>query len=106
MRRQSDVKEKSGTIPIVVLTMAALNGSVSVWKRTTQACRSIGVVPLRPGLTHTGPFNQHFICDIELIQMFLGAAFGIGRLSVLCCCALSAQNERHRVRNIVLVHGA
>jgi len=30
----------------------------------------------------------------------------IGGLSVLCCFALSAQNERHRVRNIVLVHGA
>jgi pimeloyl-ACP methyl ester carboxylesterase len=30
----------------------------------------------------------------------------IGGFSVLCCCALSAQSERHRVRNIVLVHGA
>jgi pimeloyl-ACP methyl ester carboxylesterase len=27
-------------------------------------------------------------------------------LSLLMCCALSAQNEEHRVRNIVLVHGA
>ena len=25
---------------------------------------------------------------------------------LLTCCALSAQNEEHRVRNIVLVHGA
>jgi pimeloyl-ACP methyl ester carboxylesterase len=24
----------------------------------------------------------------------------------ICCCAVSAQNEEHRVRNIVLVHGA
>lgn len=31
-----------------------------------------------PGVTHTGPFNQHFIRDIGLIQMFLGAAFAIG----------------------------
>jgi pimeloyl-ACP methyl ester carboxylesterase len=30
----------------------------------------------------------------------------IGGLSVLCCCLISAQNESHRVRNIVLVHGA
>jgi pimeloyl-ACP methyl ester carboxylesterase len=30
----------------------------------------------------------------------------IGGISVLCCCALSAQNEAHRIRNIVLVHGA
>jgi pimeloyl-ACP methyl ester carboxylesterase len=27
-------------------------------------------------------------------------------VSLLTCCALSAQNETHRVRNIVLVHGA
>src|SRR4029434_22589 len=30
----------------------------------------------------------------------------IGGISVLCCCVLSAQNEVHRIRNIVLVHGA
>jgi pimeloyl-ACP methyl ester carboxylesterase len=30
----------------------------------------------------------------------------IGGISVLCCCALSGQNEAHRIRNIVLVHGA
>ncbi len=33
-----------------------------------------------PGVTHTGPFNQHFIRDIGLIQMLLGAAFGIGMI--------------------------
>src|SRR5437867_1925657 len=33
-----------------------------------------------PGVAHTGPFNQHFIRDIGLIQMFLGAAFGIGMI--------------------------
>ena len=33
-----------------------------------------------PGVTHTGPFNQHFVRDIGLIQMFLGAAFGIGMI--------------------------
>ncbi len=31
-----------------------------------------------PGVTDTGSFNQHFVRDIGLIQMFLGAAFGIG----------------------------
>jgi hypothetical protein len=31
-----------------------------------------------PGVTDTGFFNQHFIRDIGLIQMFLGAVFGIG----------------------------
>jgi len=31
-----------------------------------------------PGVTSTGMYNQHFIRDIGLIQMFLGAAFAIG----------------------------
>ncbi|WP_367871388.1 hypothetical protein [Luteolibacter sp. Populi] len=34
-----------------------------------------------PGVSHTGPFNQHFVRDIGLIQMFLGVAFGIGMFS-------------------------
>ena len=33
-----------------------------------------------PGVSATGFFNQHFIRDIGLIQMFLGAAFGIGMI--------------------------
>lgn len=31
-----------------------------------------------PGVTTTGPFNQHFIRDIGLIFLFLGTAFLIG----------------------------
>jgi hypothetical protein len=31
-----------------------------------------------PGVTTTGPFNQHFIRDIGIIFLFLGAAFAIG----------------------------
>jgi pimeloyl-ACP methyl ester carboxylesterase len=30
----------------------------------------------------------------------------IGVISLICCCALSAQNQAHQIRNIVLVHGA
>jgi hypothetical protein len=33
---------------------------------------------LVPGVTDTGFFNQHFIRDIGLIQLFLGVAFGTG----------------------------
>ncbi|HEY9601897.1 MAG TPA: hypothetical protein V6C85_09825 [Allocoleopsis sp.] len=33
-----------------------------------------------PGVTDTGSFNQHFIRDIGMIQMFLGAAFAIGTI--------------------------
>jgi hypothetical protein len=31
-----------------------------------------------PGVTTTGPFNQHFIRDIGLIFLFLGASFLVG----------------------------
>jgi hypothetical protein len=31
-----------------------------------------------PGVTTTGPFNQHFIRDIGLVFLFLGAAFLAG----------------------------
>jgi hypothetical protein len=31
-----------------------------------------------PGVTMTGPFNQHFIRDIGLIYLFLGGAFLFG----------------------------
>ncbi|QXQ07675.1 hypothetical protein KX816_06580 [Sphingosinicellaceae bacterium] len=31
-----------------------------------------------PGVTSTGPFNQHFIRDIGLIFLFLGAALLVG----------------------------
>lgn len=33
---------------------------------------------LVPGVTTTGPFNQHFIRDIGLVYLFLGAAFLAG----------------------------
>jgi hypothetical protein len=32
------------------------------------------------GVTDTGFFNQHFIRDIGIIQLFLGVAFGVGML--------------------------
>jgi hypothetical protein len=31
-----------------------------------------------PGVTTTGPFNQHFLRDIGLIFLFVGAAFLLG----------------------------
>jgi hypothetical protein len=31
-----------------------------------------------PGVTTTGPFNQHFIRDIGLVFLFIGAAFLLG----------------------------
>jgi hypothetical protein len=31
-----------------------------------------------PGVTMTGPFNQHFVRDIGLIFLFIGGAFFLG----------------------------
>lgn len=31
-----------------------------------------------PGVTTTGPFNQHFIRDIGMMYLFIGAAFAFG----------------------------
>lgn len=31
-----------------------------------------------PGVTTTGPFNQHFVRDIGLIYLFIGASFLVG----------------------------
>jgi hypothetical protein len=39
-----------------------------------------------PGVTTTGPFNQHFLRDIGLIFLFVGTAFLVG-----------TANPRHRV---------
>jgi uncharacterized protein YjeT (DUF2065 family) len=35
---------------------------------------------LVPGVTDTGFYNQHFIRDIGMIQLFLGIAFGVGMI--------------------------
>ena len=35
---------------------------------------------LVPGVTDTGFFNQHFIRDIGIIQLFLGVAFVVGMI--------------------------
>jgi len=37
-----------------------------------------------PGVTATGPFNQHFLRDIGLIFLLLGARFWLGRRSLIC----------------------
>ena len=48
--------------------------------RTAYSCSSLhrsGTISC-PGVTDTGFFNQHFIRDIGLIQLFLGVAFVVG----------------------------
>ena len=74
------MKEKNRTIPTVVVTLAALNGVFLFGNGLFMLLAPSAWYYFVPGVTHTGPFNQHFIRDIGLIQMFLGAAFGVGMI--------------------------
>jgi hypothetical protein len=74
------MKEKSGTISIVVVTIAALNGLFLFGNGLFMLVAPLAWYYFVPGVTHTSPFNQHFIRDIGLIQMFLGAAFGVAMI--------------------------
>ena len=74
------MKEKSETIPIVVVTLAALNGVFLFGNGLFMLLAPSAWYYFVPGVTYTGPFNQHFIRDIGLIQMLLGAAFGVGMI--------------------------
>ena len=53
-----------------------------------------------PGVTDTGFFNQHFIRDIGIIQLFLGIAFGLGMIRPERRVGLWAAATRARRRNI------
>ena len=65
---------------MVVLIMIALNGLFLFGNGLFMLVVPSVWYHFVPGVTHTGPFNQYFIRDIGLIQMFLGAALGIGMI--------------------------
>ena len=74
------ITEKNHATPMVVLIIVALNGLFLFGNGLFMLVAPSAWYHFVPGVTHTGPFNQHFIRDIGLIQMFLGAAFGIGMI--------------------------
>jgi hypothetical protein len=78
MPDQGNMAAKNRTIPIVVVTLAALNGVFLFGNGLFMLVVPLAWYHFVPGVIHTGSFNQHFIRDIGLIQMFLGAAFGVG----------------------------
>ena len=65
-------------ILIVILTMAAFNGIFLSANGLFMLVVPQVWYDLVPGVTDTGFYNQHFVHDIGLIQLFLGVAFGIG----------------------------
>jgi uncharacterized protein YjeT (DUF2065 family) len=72
--------EGNRAISIVVFILIAFNGLFLVVNGLFMLVVPSAWYYFVPGVTDTGFFNQHFIRDIGIIQMFLGAAFGIGMI--------------------------
>ncbi len=72
--------ERNRAILMVVLIMVAFNGLFLSANGLFMLVAPVVWYELVPGVTDTGFFNQHFIRDIGIIQLFLGVAFGIGMI--------------------------
>lgn len=65
-------------IAAAVIAMAAFNGVFLSANGLFMLIAPLAWYELVPGVTDTGFFNQHFIRDIGIIQLFLGVAFVVG----------------------------
>jgi uncharacterized protein YjeT (DUF2065 family) len=72
--------EENRALSIVVFIMVAFNGLFLSANGLFMLVAPAVWYELVPGVTDTGFFNQHFIRDIGIIQLFLGIAFGIGMI--------------------------
>lgn len=63
-----------------VLIMVAFNGLFLSANGIFMLVAPLTWYELVPGVTDTGFFNQHFVRDIGIIQLFLGVAFIVGLL--------------------------
>ena len=70
--------EQSHALLIAVFIMVAFNGLFLSLNGVFMLVAPEVWYEFVPGVTDTGFFNQHFIRDIGIIQLFLGVAFGIG----------------------------
>lgn len=61
-----------------IIAMVAFNGAFLSLNGLFMLINPLAWYELVPGVTDTGFFNQHFIRDIGMIQLFLGVAFVIG----------------------------
>ncbi len=69
---------RSGAAAAAVVIMVAFNGIFLNANGLFMLIAPLAWYEMVPGVTDTGFFNQHFIRDIGMIQMFLGVAFGLG----------------------------
>lgn len=72
--------EGSRAVLAAVLVMVAFNGLFLSANGLFMLVAPLAWYGLVPGVTDTGFFNQHFIRDIGIIQLFLGVAFVLGLL--------------------------
>jgi hypothetical protein len=63
---------------MAVFAMVAFNGVFLSVNELFMLVDPLTWYELVPGVTDTGFFNQHFIRDIGIIQLFLGVAFIVG----------------------------
>lgn len=65
-------------VSIAVVVMATLNGIFLSVNGLFMLVSPLTWYQAVPGVTETGFFNQHFVRDIGIIQLFLGVAFVVG----------------------------
>ena len=70
----------SRAVSIAVIIAVAANGSFLSANGLFMLVAPALWYELVPGVTDTGFFNQHFIRDIGMIQLFLGIAFVVGMI--------------------------
>lgn len=65
-------------LQIICIGTALLMGAAAVANGLLMLVSPAHWYALVPGVMETGPYNQHFIRDIGLIFLFVGAAFLVG----------------------------
>lgn len=74
------ISEDSRALLAAVLIMVAFNGLFLSANGIFMLVAPLAWYELIPGVADTGFFNQHFIRDIGIVQLFLGVAFILGLL--------------------------
>jgi hypothetical protein len=72
------ITQDNRAIAAAVVAMVAFNGVFLSANGLFMLIDPLAWYELVPGVTDTGFFNQHFIRDIGIIQLFLGVAFAVG----------------------------
>ena len=72
--------EENRALPITVRIMVIFNGLLLSANGLFMLVAPAVWYEFVPGVTDTGFFNQHFIRDIGIIQLFLGVCFGVGMI--------------------------